>query len=164
MNPGAIFQALNNAGVDWMLIGGVNFLLRHEPRLTFDTDVWVRDDRSNLVRLNKALRLMGAAWGPSPESWAPIGESAGWLETQSLFCLTTPHGALDVFRTVRGLEGGYDACRARAEACTLPDGTRYLSLSDADMLACQLALEPSDRAPGRVDALRRALGLPGDAA
>jgi hypothetical protein len=38
MNVDEILGELGAAGVDYLLIGGMNFLLRHEPELTFDVD------------------------------------------------------------------------------------------------------------------------------
>lgn len=48
MNIDQILQALNGQQVDYMLIGGMNFLIRHVPELTYDVDIWVRDDGENL--------------------------------------------------------------------------------------------------------------------
>jgi hypothetical protein len=36
MNVDAILRALNDAQADYLLIGGMNFLIRHAPELTFD--------------------------------------------------------------------------------------------------------------------------------
>ena len=43
MNIDRILSELNSAKVAYLLIGGVNFLLRHQGPLTHDVDVWVRD-------------------------------------------------------------------------------------------------------------------------
>jgi hypothetical protein len=157
MNADRIFQSLHEQRVDYLLIGGMNFLLRHAPELTFDVDIWVRDDPDNLAQLHRALRSIGAAWGPSEHSWAPLGEDYRWLQRQTLFCLTTNHGAVDVFREVRGLEGRYAACRAAAQHCQTATGVPFVSLSDEDMLQCQLALPESERKPRRVEILREAI-------
>ncbi|MGH7968993.1 MAG: hypothetical protein ACREIC_09740, partial [Limisphaerales bacterium] len=114
MNVDEMLKALNRNHVDFLLIGGMNFLLRHRPELTFDVDIWVRDDDENLARLNHALKEMGAEWGRTESEWKPVPADWHWLQGQGVFCLTTAHGALDVFREVRGLEGGYLECRARA--------------------------------------------------
>src|SRR5687767_6997550 len=113
MNVDAILQELNAAKVDYILIGGMNFLLRHLPELTFDVDIWVRDDAENLECLNVALRKMGAAWGPTEQEWKPLPGDWQWLRRQSVFCVTTDFGALDIFREVRGLEGRFDECGQR---------------------------------------------------
>jgi hypothetical protein len=38
MNIDHILQTFNTCEVDYLLIGGMNFLLRHEPVLTYDID------------------------------------------------------------------------------------------------------------------------------
>lgn len=64
MNVDAILQPLNTEQVDDLLIGGLNFLLLHEPELTFDADVWVADTAEKPGRPNRVLRALAAAWGP----------------------------------------------------------------------------------------------------
>jgi hypothetical protein len=150
MNVDNILEALSVEKVDFILIGGMNFLIRHIPELTFDVDIWVQDTDENLARLNRALKALGAAWGPTERDWK-------WLRGQSLFCLTTREGAVDVFRDVLGLEGSYAACRGRAAACATAAGQPFLGLSDEDMLACQEALPESERKPSRMEHLRRAI-------
>ena len=157
MNVDEILASLNEAQVDYLLIGGMNFLLRHLPELTFDVDVWVRDDMPNLQRLNRALRQLGAAWGRTEAEWAPVPEDSRWLQTQGVFCLTTQHGALDVFREVRGLEGGYAECKARCVRAQTAIGVTFAALCDEDMLACQEALSPTERKPRRMEVLREAI-------
>lgn len=157
MNVDEILQTLADEQVDYLLIGGMNFLLRHLPELTFDVDLWVRDDADNLPRLNRALRRLGAQWGRTEAAWAPVPDDWRWLRTQGLFCLTTLHGALDLFRDVRGLEGRYAECRARGLPARTATGVPYLGLSDEDMIACQEALPPAERHPHRLEVLRAAL-------
>lgn len=152
-----MIETLNAEGVDYLLIGGMNFLLRHEPELTFDVDIWVADIAENLDRLNRALHGLGAAWGPTETAWAPVPEDSAWLRRQTVFCLTTQHGALDVFREVRGLEGQYLECREAAVRSQTASGLAFLGLSDAHMLACQEALPEAERKPRRVATLRAAL-------
>lgn len=74
MNIDKILQTLADYQVDYLLIGGVNFLLRHEAELTFDVDIWVGDTASNLKKLNDALIALEAAWGPSEKEWAPVSD------------------------------------------------------------------------------------------
>jgi hypothetical protein len=38
MNVDAMLRVLNEEQVDYLLIGGMNFLIRHLPELTFDVD------------------------------------------------------------------------------------------------------------------------------
>ena len=157
MNVDEILQALNEEQVDCLLIGGMNFLLRHLPEATFDVDVWVRDDAANLERINRALQKLGAEWGASDTDWRAVPGDWRWLQRQVCYCLTTQHGALDVFRAVRGLEGRYEECRAAALPSVTTNGVRYFALCDAHMLACQEALPPGERKQKRVEVLRAAI-------
>ena len=153
MNVDEILNQMNAQAVDYLLIGGMNFLLRHTPELTFDVDLWVRDTPGNLPRVNDALRQLGAAWGPSEQHWLPVSEDWHWLERQPVFCLTTGHGALDIFREVHGLEGRYEECRAAATAAATASGVPYRGLSDQHMLACQESLPVAERKLRRMEIL-----------
>ncbi|MCI0538417.1 MAG: hypothetical protein L0Z50_24690 [Verrucomicrobiales bacterium] len=157
MNVDEILSALNHEQADYLLIGGMNFLLRHAPELTFDVDVWVRDDAANLERLNRALKRLDAAWGPTEKQWAPVPDDWRWLRRQACFCLTTRHGALDVFREVRGLAGRFAECKAAGIVSRTATGVSFIGLSDGDMLASQEALPEAERKPHRMDLLREAI-------
>ena len=158
MNVDRILSAFNAAGADYILFGGMNFLLRHVPELTFDVDLWVEDSAANLERVNAALRALGAEWGKTEAAWKPVPETSAWLKEQVVFCLTTREGAVDIFRDVRGLEGLYAECRARAVQARTAGAISFPSLSDGDMLACQLALDEKDRKHNRIEVLKKALG------
>ena len=157
MNVDEILRALNEEQVDYLLIGGMNFLLRHSPELTFDVDVWVRDDADNLERVSRALQRLGAEWGATHNEWQKVPSDWHWLQRQGCFCVTTRHGALDVFRDVGGLEGRYAECRAAAIQSTTQQGNPYLALADEHMLACQEALPETQRKTKRMEVLRHAI-------
>lgn len=157
MNIDRILAELNSANVDYLLIGGVNFLLRHGGPLTFDVDVWVEDSDQNLTRLVAGLVRLHAEWGKSDATWGPIANEINWLKSQSVFCMLTAAGSLDVFREVRGLEGRYNECRQRAIESKTSNGVPFRGLADGDMLQTQLALEVSDQKADRVSILKQAL-------
>ena len=162
MNVDQILETMNEHGVRYFLIGGMNFLLRHAPVLTYDVDLWIDDTQENRDRCEKALATLQAEWGASEEDWGPVAERPpGWLARQGVFCLTSPHGAIDIFRSVRGL-GPWRETRQTAQPGTTAAGTLYLGLSDEDMLKCQMALPESSRNPDRIRALRDALGQTDD--
>jgi hypothetical protein len=100
---------------------------------------------------------MKAEWGATEATWKPVPDSGAWLTQQAVFCLTTAHGALDIFRVVKGLEGKYEDCRKRATPFKTGNGVPFLSLSDQDMLACQDALPVPERKQRRMEVLRQAL-------
>lgn len=156
MNVDHILATLNEHGVAYLLIGGMNFLLRHAPVITYDLDVWVEDTPENLDRCEQALAEMGAEWGASEADWMPVSRRpSGWLARQSVFCLTSPHGAIDVFRSVRGLDS-WGTCRTRAYAGRTAGGVCFPGLSDRDMLESQLALPEGERRQDRIQTLRKA--------
>jgi len=157
MNVDAIFQALNDEGVDYIVFGGINFLLNHAPILTFDVDIWIADTDPNRDRLNRALVKMGAEWGPTERDYKPVSDDSAWLKRQNVFCLTSHYGAIDVFRQVRGHEDKYVECKRRALKRKTDGGVHYRSMSDADMLECQAALGPGDQKPERIKILKEAL-------
>jgi hypothetical protein len=152
VNADAILQAFADHAVDTILIGGMNFALRHQPVATFDVDFWVADNDENLQRAASALRELGAKWGPDEASWGPVPEGFTWLQRHSVYCLTSLHGAINIFREVEGLQGQYAACHERSTLVHTFNGIPYRSLSNADMVACQMAL-PEGAAPPRPHSL-----------
>jgi hypothetical protein len=155
MNVDAILDAFHRHEVDALLIGGMNFLLRHQSVLTFDIDFW-KDTDVNLDRVTEALCELEAQWGKSEKTWGPLPVDHNW-QSQNVFCVTTMHGAVDIFREVRGLEGKYETCHARSLLEQTASGTPYRSLADQDMLACQLALPENERRLDRVTFLKNHL-------
>jgi hypothetical protein len=152
-----ILSVFNRCGVRYLLIGGVNFLLRHKPVLTFDVDFWLEDTADNLRRCEAAMVELEAQWGPTDSEWKPVADwPSGWLSRQPLFCLTSPHGALDLFHSVRGLTDWQASFKESVEGRTA-SGILYRGLSDADMLKCQLSLAPESRKEDRIRELQRAL-------
>jgi hypothetical protein len=153
----AILQALNDNGVRYILIGGVNFLLHHQPIATFDVDFWIEDSDENRARCHTALAALGASWGPDDEEWRNVKDlPADWLAWQGVFCLTSPLGSIDLFRAVKGL-GSWSDSRQRARTGVTANGTPYVGLSDEEMLQCQLALSEEERKLDRVRVLQAVL-------
>lgn len=161
MDVDHILGAMNQHGVDYLLIGGMNFLLRHEPVLTFDVDLWIDDTAGNRARCTAALHELAATWGATEEAWGPV-ERLGpdWLAQRSVYCLLTAAGPVDIFRAVTGLPD-WSACAARALPSRTAAGVPYRGLADGDMLACQIALEPGVRKLDRIRTLRKVLGEDG---
>ena len=152
-----ILETFNRHGVQYLLIGGMNFMLRHDPVLTYDVDVWIADTPENRARCEAALAALEGAWGPTEQDWGPVTKlPAGWLARQPVFSLTTEAGAVDVFRAVSGL-GDWAVCAAHGVAERTAAGTKYRGLSDEDMLRCQEAIVEDEQKPERIRRLRQAL-------
>lgn len=157
MNVDLILATLNRHAVDYLLIGGMNFLLRHQPVLTFDVDVWIDDTEANRARCEAALGELGAEWGRTDAEWGPVVSRApGWLAQQGVFSVNSAAGPIDIFRSVEGL-ASWRQSQAAAVAARTQQGTPYFGLSDEDMLKCQLALDESARKQDRVRYLQKLL-------
>jgi hypothetical protein len=147
MNIDAVLRKLNERQVAYLLIGGVNFMLLHQPITTGDIDVWIEDSDENRKRCEQTLAELGAEWGPTESDWGPVAARApGWLERQGMFCLSTP---LAVFRSVAGLSSWQES-RGRAIQGMTKAGTPFFGISDQDMLKCQLALNPEMQKQDRI--------------
>ena len=148
---------MNQWGVAYLLIGGMNFMLRHEPILTFDIDLWIEDTDENRAPCEAALAALDAEWGETDATWEPVANKApGWLSRQAVFSLHSPHGAIDVFRYVQGLADWRAWWRTSLSEQT-SGGVSYHGISDADMLRCQTALDPSSQKPSRIQTLQSKL-------
>lgn len=157
MNIDKILASMNQNNCQFILIGGMNFMLRHQPILTYDVDLWIEDIPKNRQRCEDALRDLQTEWGPTESSWGPVSKlPRGWLDRQEVFCMSCAFGALDVFRSVAGLDD-WQACQARAILETTGSGQKYFGLSDDDMLLCQLALAAGEQKLERIQALRAAI-------
>jgi hypothetical protein len=160
MNVEHILETFNRHQVDYLLIGGMNIFLRFRPDTTFDVDLWIEDSPENRLRCHQSLVELKAEWGATDEDWGPISRRpASWLDRQSIFCLNSPAGSIDIFRVVEGL-GTWEECRKRAETTTTKAGVSFPALSDLDMLQCQLALPEHEQKLDRIRFLKERLRLP----
>ena len=157
MNIELVLQTMNRFQVAYLLIGGMNFMLRHKPLLTYDIDLWIEDTEANRRKCELALVDLDAEWGSTDENWGPVSKlPAGWQDAQTIYCLNSPHGAIDIMRAVKGMEDWQKSWRDSLEEAT-NKGTPFRGLSDADMLQCQLALSESQRNKERVRELTEIL-------
>jgi hypothetical protein len=154
MNIDHVLQTMNQWQVAYVLIGGMNFLLRHEPILTYDIDLWIDDTDLNRSRCEAALAALDAEWGETDATWEPVrSKPPGWLSRQSVFSMNSPHGAIDIFRFVPGLPD-WQMSRQNSVVEQTSRGVSYYGISDDDMLRCQMALDASARKASRVQALQ----------
>ena len=163
MNIDHVLQTLAYHEVDYLLIGGVNFMLRHEPEITYDIDIWIADNTANLEKTIKFLKAIDAEWGATEDEWKPVPDTTTWLTLQSVFCLTSPIAAIDIFRQVKGLENRFGECKANSISAMTASGIPYQALSDQHMLEAQLALPENQQKTGRIEALNKAIKTAHDA-
>jgi hypothetical protein len=163
MNVDRILSVMNCHEVRYLLIGGMNFLLRHKPVMTYDVDFWIEDTGANRLACEKALEELAAEWGATEKEWGAVARMApGWLDRQDVYCLASPHGAIDIFRHVHGLASWTESFETSVTGQTA-DGTAYRGLSDADMLKCQLSLDLESQKIDRIRELQKVVGHHGQA-
>lgn len=69
-----LLPALNDAGAEYLVVGGYAVIEHTEPRYTKDIDVWVNSTRENAERVLDALKRYGAPIG-DPQQQLPITET-----------------------------------------------------------------------------------------
>lgn len=152
-----ILRTLQAFEVEYLLIGGMNFFLAHQPVSTQDIDVLIEDSEDNRRRCELALTAMDAEWGKSDSDWGYVRDKApGWLSQQEVYCLLTKFGPLDIFRSVKGVVSFKEA-KQRASVKLLDDQVSVSLLSARDLLECQLVLPEGIRRLDRVAYLKKLL-------
>lgn len=126
---------------------------------TQDIDLLIEDSEGNRRRCESALSAMEAEWGKNDKDWDFVRNKAeGWLNQQSVYCLLTKYGPLDVFRSVKGVDSFQEAS-ARSNVKMLDDQLKVPLLSARDLLECQLVLPNESRRLDRVAYLQKVLEL-----
>jgi hypothetical protein len=118
--PTALIGALVQAGVDFVVIGGVAVVVQASPRFTRDLDITYATDTANLERLGALLvsldaRLRGV------EDDVPFTPDARTLRHTEMLTLRTRDGDLDLLAHPPG-SPGYAALRRHADVVEL-DGS-----------------------------------------
>jgi hypothetical protein len=91
---------LNDAGVDYVIVGGIAVVLHGVDRLTADLDVVLDLQRDAALKAMKSLEQLG--YRPRPpvrmEEFAEPERRQQWMETRNMqvFSLWDPHGELPV--------------------------------------------------------------------
>ncbi len=127
---------LMEAGVDFVVVGGVAVITQASPRFTKDLDICYAAEQANLERLGAALVGLEARLRGVEEDLPFIPDARTLLQTQML-TLTTPDGAIDLLANPDG-SPGYAALRRNASRVDL-DGLTVLVASIDDMIAMKRA-------------------------
>ena len=97
-------EALNNNGVEYILVGGYAVILHGFVRSTADMDVWINKTQANYKKLSLAYKDFGA----------PIFSEADFLgNTYDVWSIGTPPNRIDVMNEVKGVsfEEAYALCK-----------------------------------------------------
>jgi hypothetical protein len=100
-----MWSALNDAGADWLLVGGYAVGIYGYPQATEALDVWVRPTPANARRVVRALVAFGA-----PE---PLEAEAGLAREGSILQIGVAPVRIDFITSASGL--GFDDAWGRKE-------------------------------------------------
>lgn len=95
-----VIAALNDAGVDYVIVGGIAVVLHGVDRLTADLDVVLDLQRDAALKAMTCLEQLG--YRPRPpvrmEDFAEPEQRQNWMETKNMrvFSLWDPRGELPV--------------------------------------------------------------------
>jgi hypothetical protein len=111
-DPVAVLRVLVQHRVDFIVVGGVAARLRGAPLLTQDIDITPAMDAANLQRLADALvELRARLRTPAQPTGVTFPIEARFLESASMWTLTTRYGDLDLVMTPSGTNGYLDLVR-----------------------------------------------------
>jgi hypothetical protein len=142
--PDELIAVLDDAGVDYILIGGLAVGAHGFPRATKDLDIVPAPDAANLERLAALLRRVGAQhhgigeFDPSKFPFDPLDPAE--LAAGGNFVLDTRLGRIDIMQWVPGVPGelAYGHLRRNAVDTTL-GGHRVRVCSRDDLIAMKRA-------------------------
>ena len=152
-----VFITMNRNSVSYLLIGGLNYFLIHNPVTTQDIDLFIDETPENRFACENALIDLGAEWGQRDDDWGPVhAKPMGWLGGQSVFCLLTRFGPVDIFLSVPGISS-YGEALSRSVRYNVDADLQLNLISARDLLDCQLAIPEAYRKPERINFLRGVL-------
>jgi predicted nucleotidyltransferase len=113
----AILTRFAQAGVDFVIIGGVAGLAHGSARVTFDVDLCYKRTSENIRRLCDTLAPLHPRLRGAPEG-LPFRLDPETVKAGLNFTLATDLGAVDLLGEISGL-GGYEGVKAVSEALPL---------------------------------------------
>lgn len=139
-----LLTKLSDAGVDFVVVGGMARTLLGSPRITKDLDISYSRDRANLVALGEVLIALNARLRGVPEA-LPFVPDERTLQRVSLLTLETDAGWLDLLLDPDG-SPGYAELRSHAERVDI-NGRVVRVAGVEDMIAMKRAAgRPQDLA------------------
>lgn len=148
-DPEPLLRHLAEAGVDFVVIGGVAVAAQGYGRATKDLDIVYATNAANLERLGDVLVELGARLRGIGED-VPFVPDARTLKRTTILTLETSLGSVDLLVDPAGADR-YEAMRERADVVDL-DGVEFRVVSVEDLLSMKRAAgRPQDIAD--IDAL-----------
>ena len=145
INPDAVFDALNEAGVDYVVVGGFAAMVRGSDRVTKDLDVVYHTQSRNLEKLCKVVNALQPRFLVlgKPEG-EPIKLTPSFLKSHPMLQLITIAGPLDLIKGIAGFQS-YAAIKNAADVVTVDDKRSIRVLTRDGVLKSKRALKrPKD--------------------
>jgi hypothetical protein len=134
--PTTLLGRLVEAGVDFVIVGGIAVVLQALPRFTKDLDLCYATDGDNLDRLGAVLGAVHARLR-GPDEDPPFVADAGTLRQTQILTLITDDGDVDLLVDPPGAPP-YPRLRAGADRMEVA-GVEVLVASIADLVAMKRA-------------------------
>jgi len=129
-DPAAILQALHDADVEFVVIGGIAGQAHGSPMITRDLDICYQQSRANLERLALVLQNLAAIRRGQPDVTIPLDARA--LLAGDVFTLTTRFGDLDLLGNP---DPGMTFETLESNAVVVEQGGRRILVAGLDDLA-----------------------------
>lgn len=144
MNPDAFFDALNAAGVDFVVVGGLAANVHGSQRVTKDVDIAYHTEANNLRRLCKAVNAMQPRMlVPGEPEGRPVTLTPDLLKRHPLLQLSTNVGEIDLLSSIAGFKS-YGAIKDASEPLNI-EGRDIRMLTRAGVIKSKRALNrPKD--------------------
>ena len=136
-----MLSALNDASVDYLVVGAYAVAAHGFPRATGDLDIWVRANPESAPKVLKALQVFGAPMHEIDES--------DFASPSVVFQIGIPPGRIDILTMVSGLD--FDSAWTNKISLTIDDVT-FPVIGRADLIS-------NKRATGRPKDLADIAGL-----
>lgn len=131
-----LLDALNEAEVDYIVVGGYAVIYHSQPRFTKDIDIWLRPSRENARKLMRAFAAFGMPL-------IDIAE-ADFAIPGTQYVIGRPPTAIDFLTSLGPLD--FDKCFS-GKVVDVAGGTRIPYMSKEDLLEAKTnAARPQDLA------------------
>ena len=132
----SLLGRLTEAGVDFVIVGGVAVVLQASPRFTRDLDICYATAHDNLERLGGVLMNLGAMLRGVDED-LPFSPDTRTLQQTQTLTLTTSEGDIDLLVNPDG-SPDYATLQSRADRMDL-DGLTVAVASIEDLITMKRA-------------------------
>ena len=139
-----LLRLFNDAGVKYLIVGGMAFIFHAEPRYTKDLDLWISPDPDNAAVVYSALRRIGAPLANiTPQDFA---------NPDLFYQMGRPPARVDILMSIPGLDFEL-AWSRRVEGSV--DDLKMPFVSRDDLISSKLAAgRPQDLQDARTLQLR----------